>query len=42
MGDSMPPPKTVHVRAYDRTRFGHREHVREHWRSWPRQLSFGF
>jgi len=35
-------PNLVHVRPYDRTRLGRREHVREHWRSWPRQLDFGF
>lgn len=31
----------VHVRAYERRRLGQREHVREHWRSWP-QLRFAF
>lgn len=33
------PPKTVHVRSYERMRFGRKEHVREHYRSWPQQLS---
>lgn len=32
----------VFVRAYDRRRFGRREHVRAHTRHWPRQLDFGF
>jgi hypothetical protein len=36
------PEKGVHVRAYLRTRFGHPEHVREHWRHWPGQLHFDF
>ncbi len=36
------PPKPVHVRAYQRTRLGQREHVREHWRSLPRQLELPF
>jgi len=35
-------PKAVHVCSYTRMRFGRLEHVREHWRSWPGQLSFGF
>lgn len=35
-------PKAVHVRAYERVRFGRLEHVREHYRSWPGQLSFDF
>jgi hypothetical protein len=34
--------KAVHVRSYERTRFGKKEHVREHWRSRPNQLSFDF
>jgi len=34
--------KAVHVRAYRRVRFGRPEQVREHWRSWPGQLSFDF
>lgn len=34
--------KLVHVRSYTRMRFGHREQVCEHWRSWPGQLSFSF
>jgi hypothetical protein len=35
-------PKVVHVRAYQRERFGKPEHVREHYRSLPRQYTFGF
>ena len=42
MAETMTPPKLVHVRAYVRTRFGRPEHVCEHRRGWPRQLSFGF
>lgn len=42
MSTFMPPPKVVHVCAYVRMRFGRKEHVCEHYRSWPRQLSFGF
>lgn len=34
--------KTVFVRAYLRRRFGRDENVRQHWRSWPGQLSFTF
>jgi len=34
--------KDVHVRDYDRTRLGRREHVREHWRSKPHQYTFSF
>lgn len=34
--------KAVSVRAYLRMRFGRLEHVRAHFRSWPRQLSFDF
>lgn len=34
--------KAVHVCSYERTRHGRREHVREHWRRWPGQLSFLF
>lgn len=34
--------KDVHVRAYERTRFGKQEHVREHWRTHPRQYVFDF
>lgn len=34
--------KAVFVRAYKRWRFGREENVREHWRSWPGQLSFNF
>lgn len=29
--------KQVHVCKYTRTRFGNKEYVREHWRSWPCQ-----
>lgn len=42
MVHSTSGPKSVHVNAYTRTRFGRREHVCAHWRSWPNQLSFGF
>jgi len=35
-------PKIVFVRAYVRLRHGRREHVRQHLRSWPGQLSFAF
>jgi hypothetical protein len=35
-------PKTVHVCAYTRIRFGRVEYVCEHYRSWPGQLDFGF
>lgn len=42
MREGMTPPKLVHVRAYVRTRLGRLEHVCEHTRSLPRQLSFGF
>lgn len=28
--------KCVHVNKYTRFRFGVKEYVREHWRSWPR------
>lgn len=31
-------PSDVIVREYDRVRFGKREHVRKHWRSFPRRL----
>lgn len=38
--NSIPPAeKRVRVRAYDRTRLGRHEHVSEHTRSWPRQLT---
>jgi len=40
--NSIERVKDVHVRAYDRTRLGRRERVREHWRSHPRQLVFDF
>lgn len=40
MADMLKPK--VHVRSYTRTRFGHLESVREHWRSWPNQLAFNF
>lgn len=42
MADPMSTAKAVHVCSYQRTRFGRREYVREHWRSWPGQLSFDF
>jgi hypothetical protein len=42
MGDPIVTAKAVHVCSYWRTRLGRREHVREHQRSWPRQLSFDF
>lgn len=29
-------PKIIPVRAYERFRYGRREHVRKHLRSWPR------
>jgi hypothetical protein len=32
-------PKTVYVTSYRRWRFGRTEHVRQHWRSHPDQLS---
>jgi hypothetical protein len=35
--NAIEPRKTVHVRAYTRTRFSKREHVRAHWRSEPHQ-----
>ncbi len=31
--------KSVYVRRYNRRRFGRVEQVRQHWRSYPRQLS---
>lgn len=31
-------PKSVHVRAYLRSRFGRRETVSQHWRSCPGQM----
>lgn len=39
MSPSRFKPKTVYVRAYSRFRFGRNENVRQHWRSWPDQLS---
>jgi hypothetical protein len=42
MADTMSESKSVHVSAYERTRYGHLEHVREHWRSPPRQYLFDF
>ena len=42
MVKTMSEQKQVHVRAYERIRFGRKEHVCEHWRSWPGQLSFDF
>lgn len=35
-------PKVVHVCHYVRYRLGRYEHVREHWRSLPRQLLLPF
>lgn len=32
----------VHVRAYERIRYGRRERVRAHTRRWPGQLEFNF
>lgn len=32
----MATNKTVHVRTYNRFRFGKWEQVSHHWRSWPR------
>ena len=32
----------VFVHAYQRWRLGKREFVRQHWRSWPGQLTLGF
>jgi len=40
--DPMARPKDVFVHAYNRTRLGRREHVREHWRRHPHQYEFGF
>lgn len=34
--------RTVFVRAYTRIRFGVLEHVCQHWRSHPGQMSFDF
>jgi hypothetical protein len=34
--------RRVFVRAYLRIRFGRLEHVCQHWRSHPGQLTFGF
>ena len=34
--------KSVHVCAYVRMRFNRLEHVCQHWRSHPNQLSFDF
>jgi hypothetical protein len=42
MAEPISTAKAVHVRDYYRTRFGRLEHVCEHWRSWPGQLSFDF
>ena len=42
MSDMSTTGKAVHVCSYERMRYGRREHVREHWRSWPGQLSFPF
>ncbi len=37
MTEDTPRSRLVHVRAYTRTRLGHRENVCAHTRSWPRQ-----
>lgn len=42
MVESVSERKLVHVRSYERVRFGRKEQVCEHWRSWPKQLSFDF
>ncbi|MEA2941505.1 MAG: hypothetical protein QOD09_2034 [Bradyrhizobium sp.] len=42
MANPTSGPKSVHVNACVRRRFGRFEHVCAHWRSWPNQLSFGF
>jgi len=42
MSEIMSEPKRVHVCAYTRQRLGRLEQVCEHWRSWPKQLTFGF
>lgn len=42
MAEPIATAKAVHVCSYWRTRLGRREQVREHWRSWPGQLSFDF
>ena len=36
---SLFKPKSVHVRAYLRSRFGKREMVCRHWRSCPGQMN---
>lgn len=35
---NRPTELRVHVRAYDRVRFGRNEHVCKHTRSWPGQM----
>lgn len=37
--DITSKPGSVYVRPYTRMRFGSLEHVCQHWRSYPRQLS---
>jgi hypothetical protein len=39
MGSYTTRSKDVYVRRYSRRRFGRVELVRQHWRSYPRQLS---
>lgn len=39
MGSYTTRAKDVYVRRYNRRRFGRVEQVRQHWRSYPRQLS---
>jgi hypothetical protein len=34
--------RLVYVNSYDRFRFGRWEHVTQHFRSWPHQLTLGF
>lgn len=34
--------KSVFVRPYTRIRFGNLEHVCQHWRSQPGQMTFNF
>lgn len=42
MGTALYKPKSVFVRAYIRFRFGKLEHVCQHFRPAPGQLSFAF
>lgn len=39
MAYGYPKPKSVHVNAYIRFRFGRMEQVCQHWRSVPQQFS---